>query len=218
MRYKLLAFLVCGLLFLSLACSAGGALSNSASQSKSGDVLYQDDFSDPQSGWNTYSDDVSEVNYQDGGLRILVNQAQYDYWSIPREKFDDTRVEVEAVRLSGPEDNDFGIVCRYQDKSNFYALLISSDGYAGILQVLDGNYNLISGERMDYFEDIQKSSEVKKLRAECVGDTLALSVNGSELLRVQDSAFSSGQVGLIVGTYDEPGVEMFFDNFVVYRP
>jgi hypothetical protein len=33
-----------------------------------------------------------------------------------------------------------------------------------------------------------------------------------------DSAFRSGDAGLIAGTFDEGGVEISFDNFVVYKP
>jgi hypothetical protein len=35
---------------------------------------------------------------------------------------------------------------------------------------------------------------------------------------VEDDTYASGDVGLIAGTFDEPGTDIRFDDFVVYRP
>jgi hypothetical protein len=43
-------------------------------------------------------------------------------------------------------------------------------------------------------------------------------VNGIQLFEVTDSDFSSGDVGVIAGAYDTPGVEILFDNFAVLKP
>ena len=61
----------------------------------------------------------------------------------------------------------------------------------------------------------QTSNEMVVL---CVGDHLALYVNGEILADVRDPTFETGDVGLIAGTYDEPGVEIHFDDFIVYQP
>ncbi|MEE8122137.1 MAG: hypothetical protein V3T55_11440 [Anaerolineales bacterium] len=53
------------------------------------------------------------------------------------------------------------------------------------------------------------------LGVECVGSGLSLYANGVKLAEVVDSDFASGDVGLIAGTYDIPGTEIHFDNFVV---
>ena len=206
------------LILISLACSGPEVLNQSQNTPQPGAVLFQDDFSNANSGWATWDDGVSMVAYQDGGLRIFVGEAQFDYWSTPGEKFLDTRVEVEAAKLSGSDDNDFGILCRYKDPDNFYALLISSDGYAGILKVKEGEYKLISGESMDYFEVIQKGTALNRLEGQCVGSKLILSANGEQLLEVDDFDFMYGETGVIAGSYDESGVDIFFDNFIVYNP
>ena len=43
---------------------------------------------------------------------------------------------------NGRCSNSFGVICRYQDEENFYAGLITSDGYAGIFEVKEGIYHL----------------------------------------------------------------------------
>ncbi len=183
-----------------------------------GSVLLTDDFSNPNSGWDTWSSNGSLVAYQDGTLRIFINEPRFDYWSRPGKRFDDVRIAVEATRADGPMNNDFGIICRYKDQDNFYAFLISSDQYAGIMKVKDGNYQLISGDSMQYFDSIKTGSETNYLGADCIGSHLIFYVNGAKTVEANDTDFSSGEVGLIAGTYDTPGVDIRFDNFVVSRP
>jgi len=43
-------------------------------------------------------------------------------------------------------------------------------------------------------------------------------VNGVPVDARQDKAFKEGDVGLIAGTFDQPGVRIAFDDFKVIRP
>ena len=184
----------------------------------SGSILFQDDFSNPKSGWNTWNKNDSLVAYQAGGLRIFVQEPEIDYWSRPKYSFDDTIINVDAVKIGGPDNNQYGVICRYQDEANFYGFLMSSDGYAGIIKVLDGNYQLISGKMLAYQESISQGDALNYLRADCNQSDLTFYINGTKVLEGHDSSFTSGDVGLIAGTYEETGVDIFFDNFIVYKP
>lgn len=181
-------------------------------------VLYQDDFSNPNSGWTTWEQDLSAVIYQDGGLVIRVNEAGFDYWSRPGKRYSNTRIEVETTKIDGPDDNDFGLICRYRNGDNFYAFLISSDGYYGIARVSDGQYKLLGNDGMQYSEVIEQGNATNRIRGDCAGSTLTLYVNGSMLAEIQDDSFQSGEVGLVAGTYGTPGTAIRFDNFMVSKP
>jgi len=180
-------------------------------------ILFQDDFSDEDSGWNTSTDEYGSVEYADGGFRFFVNETQYDYWSIPNLDFTDVHIEVDGKKLAGPDDNDFGIICRYQDEQNFYAFLISSDGYYGISKMQDGEHNVIGTDGMQYTDLIRTGSATNRIGADCIGSRLVLYVNGDELLEIEDADFSKGDIGLLAGTFDSPGVDILFDNLVVTR-
>jgi len=43
-------------------------------------------------------------------------------------------------------------------------------------------------------------------------------VNGELIAEASDSTFSNGDIGLIVGSFDEPGVDIWFDNLSVKNP
>jgi len=182
------------------------------------EVLFQDNFSDPSSGWDQVNEPDGITDYVDGVYRIFVNTNNTDVWANPGLDFTDTVLEVNAVKMGGPDDNDFGIICRYQDLLNFYFFMISSDGYYGIAKVVDGEQTLVGMENMDFSETINQGNAKNQLRADCIGQKLAFYVNGQKLIEVVDSQYSSGDVGLIAGTFDEPGTDIHFDDFVVRKP
>jgi hypothetical protein len=200
-------------------CSSlqGGEVVSAAVQP--GSILFKDDFSNPQSGWETWTESSgSMVTYTNGGLRIYINETQFDYWSRPGVRLADARLEVDAIKLGGPNDNDFGLICRYQDRDNFYAFLISSDGYAGILKVKDGKYQLLSGHELTYADAIRQGEALNHLRGDCVGNKLSWNVNGKDLMSVTDADFKAGEIGILGGTGDTAGADLFFDNFWAYKP
>jgi hypothetical protein len=104
------------------------------------------------------------------------------------------------------------------DESNLYAFVISSDGYAAILKVSEGSYELLNGDSMEFFSAIAQGDSLNRITAECNGNRLSLAINGQEALQAEDSSFSAGDIGYIVGTFDQAGVEILFDNLVVYQP
>jgi hypothetical protein len=198
----------------------GLACQSSAFESTSpGSVLFQDDFSDSSSGWLSGEDSFGIAGYSNGGLRIYVASDLSGKISILRlQPFTDTYIEVDATKLAGPDDNDYGIVCRYVDENNFYFFEISSDGYCGIGKYRDNQLVMISAAQMQASEAIVQGAATNRLRAGCVGTQLTLYVNETKVAEGSDADFSSGNVGLIAGTFETPGVDIVFDNFSVLQP
>jgi hypothetical protein len=183
-----------------------------------GDLLFQDGFSDPSSGWDRAQSPEGMTDYENDRYRIVVNAANADYWSNPGLYFEDVVIDVDAGKNAGPNDNDFGILCRYQDTENFYFLIISSDGFYGIGIVQDGEQRLLDPPEMYHSEAIIPGGEVNHLQAVCQDSRLSLSVNGDLIAETFDSTFQNGDIGLIVGSFDEPGVDIWFDNLMVRIP
>ncbi len=213
---RLLALSCLSLIFT--ACAYTAELGGDASTKASNPVLFQDDFSDTAGGWTTLQSDNKLIAYDRGGLRFFMNERQFDYWSRPGLRFSDVHIEVDATKHAGPDDNDFGIICRYQDENNFYSLLVSSDGYYGISKMKNGEHSLVGAEGMRVSETINKGDATNRIAADCSGDTLRLTVNGKKLIEVKDSDFTSGDIGLIAGTGEQAGVDVVFDNLIVTKP
>jgi len=71
---------------------------------------------------------------------------------------------------------------------------------------------------MYHSEVIHPGNGSNHLQVTCSGSRLALSVNGEFLAEAYDSSFVDGDIGLIVGSFDIPGVDIWFDNLMVMVP
>lgn len=181
-----------------------------------GDVLYQESFVDNTSGWDRVLNDGGIMDYDSGGYRILVRGAKMNFWSTPPGNFGDVRVEVDVTKLNGPDENRAGLMCRYQN-GNYYFFIVSNDGFYAIGKFTDGQAILIGQESMAPTEFIE-SDGINHLRADCIGNTLTFYVNFNQVAVTQDADFTAGGVGILAGSFNEPGVDVLFQNFVVMQP
>lgn len=205
--------------FLLTGCSTiEKYINKSKPEVQSGSVLFTEDFSTMENGWNTWNELDSLVAFQEGGLHFFINQPDLVTWSRPGYKFSDVKIQADAIKIGGPDNNNFGVVCRMVDDQNFYAFLISSDGYGGILRVLDGQYQILNENALQFSAAINKGEALNQITAECSGQQLSLAVNGQPVFSSNDANFSTGDVGFLAGTYDETGVDIMFDNLIVYQP
>lgn len=219
-KYRWLISLV-ALGLLVAGCSLGG---ETADTCNSGDNLFFDDFSGAQScGWREYNQSgaVVSLNEEAGVLEINTSQPGQIWWTNPGRDFDDVVITTRATQVSGPDNNAYGIICRYQDENNFYVFLVSGDGYYAIGKYQTGTPQIIYlTEKQEYIasDAILKGAATNELRASCVGNELGLQVNGVPLLTVTDPTFVRGDVGVGVSTL-EPGTAVVqFDDFRVLQP
>lgn len=190
----------------------------SAPPTPSSRILLTDDFSDPGGGWSQVDSDNALAAYDGGALRILIRGAHWQEWSLAPETYGDVLLEVNATKVGGPDNNEFGLICRYQDAANFYGLFINSEGYYGIMRIQDDVQKRVGAEGSQWSDAIVQGAGTNRIQADCVGDALTLYVNGTELISARDSTFSTGNVGVIAGSYSESGVDIRFDDFVLAEP
>ena len=185
-------------------------------------ILFQDDFSDTNSGWDRADWDSGVTDYNNGAYRMQVKVPSYDIWANPYQYFEgDVRVEADATKVAGELDDDYGLTCRYSGEPsapNYYYFIISSDGYAVIGKVSLGENAYISAEQMEPSDAVKQGLTTNQLRADCIGNTLTFYVNGQMVTSTNDSSFTGGDVGFIAGTFDIPSAEFSFDNLVVTKP
>ena len=210
MRFSLIFIL---LILASLACFSTSA------QSTPSNILFSDDFSNTDNKWDQVTESTRSSDYYNNAYRITVNDTNSDAWANPgSESFTDVQIEVDATKNSGPDDNDFGIICRYTDVDQFYYGVVSSDGYYGIMKMTrDGGMPIGSDSLLESDKIIQGDAS-NHIRFDCVGSTLTLYVNSTQVDQQTDSTYTTGNVGLIAGTFDTAGTDVLFDNLFVYKP
>ena len=182
-------------------------------------LLFSDDFSDPSSGWPISNEPDYIDDYYNGVYRMVENQENTTSWAYPDDySFTDVSIYVDATKNGGPDENDMGVICRFQDDDHFYFGLITSDGYYGIIKMTLGEFSVLGAEYLEYSDLINQGSATNHIRLDCIGDVLTLYANGNQLNLQTDAEYTHGNVGLIIGTYETPGTDILYDNFTVQQP
>jgi hypothetical protein len=209
---RLLSFL----LLMTLLASCSSVPLPVVATASPGDILYQEQFESNSTGWARIANDNGIMDYDGGGYRILVRQPKLNVWSTSEQNFGDVRVEADVIKLHGPEENRMGLICRYQS-GDYYFFMISDDGYYAIGKFIGGMTLLLGPGEMQASEAINIGT-MNHLRADCIGDQLTFYINFTEVASATDTDFGTGDVGLVAGSFSEPGVDVLFDNFVVLQP
>lgn len=212
------------LLVFTLACSlfTGDATITKDSPAAPSNILFQDDFSNTGSGWDRNDWEEGKTDYENGTYHLAAKTASYDIWANPGQYFEgDVIVEADATKIGGENDDDYGLICRYSGEPsspNYYFFIISSDGYAVIGKASADSTTYISSEQMQPTKAIKQGNSTNQLRADCIGSALTLYVNGQQVATATDADYTSGDIGLIAGTFDISYAEVAFDNLVVSKP
>jgi hypothetical protein len=210
------------LLLMAAGCTLGDIGSSPPDECRPNGFLFADEFDgNQQCGWALYTQGGASVAISDGALRISTSQIGEIWWTNPGRRFDDVIVTVVARQTSGPDNNAYGVICRYQNENNFYIFLISGDGYYAIGKYQSGSDRIIyltEDGQYQFSDIINQGVATNQIRASCIGNELTLAVNGIPLLNVTDSAFATGDVGLGVSTLAAGTAVVEFDSIRILEP
>ncbi|MFN8491026.1 MAG: hypothetical protein U0350_25755 [Caldilineaceae bacterium] len=181
---------------------------------------FTDDFKTDNGDWTTKSKekDVS-FTYKDDAFHILVDRKQWTAWTFNKQiddlKLSDFYLEAEASQIDGPKGGEFGIVFRQTDSKNFYLYSISREGTYSLWKEVDGTWQpIIDWTNTDAIQTDLNATNKLAVLAE--GPQLTLFLNDQVLFHLKDNAFLSGTVGLMTGTYADPGVEVAFSKLNIW--
>lgn len=181
-------------------------------------VLFFDDFSDPDSGWNEFSRADGSVEYADGEYTVSIKTPDQCFWSTPLRNYSDVIIEVDAYEQKGTTDNEYGVVCRMLDSDNFYYLAITSEGYYIIGKQSNGEWVYLLDGEYQFNEAIKGDESVNHIKATCEENTFSLEANGTPLVSITDPGIRTGDVGVYACAFSSPGATINFDNYIVTRP
>jgi hypothetical protein len=188
-------------------------------------LLFEDDFSDPASGWRVDQDagGNGSYTYEGGVYAVTALSSGTQMWGYANRSFGDVVITVDATQVSAPanDNNGYGVGCRIQDDGAGYYLRISGDGYYGAHRV---TYDT-QGEEMftvlvewTTTDAINLGNAANRIEATCAGSQLSLTVNGQIVLIAEDDTFAEGDIALTATTYEDEPTTIHFDNVVVREP
>ncbi len=182
-------------------------------------VLFEDDFSDPDSGWGDAESDAALREYRDGEYVIEVLDTGWFIWVNPGAgNLSNTHTTVTITNVGEAQDPTFGVMCNYQDEGAYHYMGIGPDGYYAIIRTDGEEDTFLTNDENLWIQsdDIEINADSYTLEAICASDgTLTLIVNGVEIASAQDDTYTEGDIGLFAQSFAEAPVEVHYDDLTV---
>ncbi len=177
------------------------------------DQAWVEGFEDVE-GWQLSSDAAADLTVEGGRLLIHILQPGQIAWATSERSFRDFDLSVEASQVSGPVDNEYGVLVRMEDDERFYAFSVSGDGYVRTAEYDNGSWLLLGSDWAPQ-EAVNQGEATNLLEVRARGSDFVFLVNEVEVATFSADDLSKGSVGLYAGAFDTADVRITFDNLQV---
>ncbi|MBN1286726.1 MAG: protein kinase [Anaerolineae bacterium] len=177
-------------------------------------VLLIEDFSDKAGGWIEEETGVVERGYDDETYFINVLEKGNIVWSFAAEGYRDVVMDVDITYEGSADRAAYGLVCRRNEDNNMYEAHLFPNQEVVIWR-MDDFGGRVALRRWTDVVPLEPGEARNILRMACVGDTIAVAVNGVYLGSVTDTTYRQGQIGLAASSFNEGDVDVRFDNLAV---
>ena len=196
-----------------VAISDSGAadISERIEDIQASDPTFRENFSRDTGAWTMTSSDDASISYRRRALYILINRDNWLAWSSHERDMQDFLVETDTKRIAGPLDAGYGLVFRSVDDENQYIFRINGLGEYSLWKTVDNEwFDLFDWTQSDSIDT--SDGAVNRIGVLAEGPQISLIINDSVVAQVEDESLLSGVTGLVTGAYDDPGIEVAFDN------
>ena len=210
--------LITAAVFLVSSCSQGTAIEAPLAPD---DAIFRDNFDSPTLGnWFIESDEFSGSAVENDRLIIRSSMANMIHYSTLREpSFEDFRLQVDIASLDGSAAVSYGVLFRMNERNEYYRFDITGDGRFMVEKAnSDGSWTrFLNDWKRDNSIQIGQDSQ-NTLRVDAIGPSLSFYVNNHLVHSLTDSELTSGNIGLDLGTFDQPSASAAFDNLIILAP
>jgi hypothetical protein len=183
-------------------------------------VLYQDDFTNPGTGWTERQFDNYFIGYHEPEYyHIEVNSPNYKAPVIvepEKRSIEDATIELQAYTNSAKTaaDGDFryGLAVR-RSGDQYYAFTVSQRSKKWY--VLKSSPNELITLQEGTEETINDIDVGDVLRVDAQGPNFFFHINDRMVAQVTDPDYASGEVGFYVESFDSPNTHIHFDTFTI---
>ena len=139
------------------------------------------------------------------------------FWANTYQEYDNISIYVDAKPVTEGMNSYYGLLCRLQDKQNFYYFVIRSNGDFKIGKYKNAEHQSLFLEDWRRSDAIKQGNQTNRLEADCATNTLRFYANNVLLGEATDTDFISGFSGIIAAALDAQGFEVVFNNFLITK-
>lgn len=208
------------LLVGALLLSACTAVDLSLSLGRS-ETLFRDEFVLGSTGdWDLEGDDSGRTMIVPEQLVIEVNTPNtLQYATLREPTFSDFVLEVDARLVTGNPESSYGVLFRIQSPEEFYRFVVTANGlYMLERRNADGSWERFLPDWRDSAAIRQGPNATNRLKVVADGPRLEVYANDTLLHEVRDDRYATGNIALDAGTFGATGLQVAFDNLLVYPP
>jgi hypothetical protein len=190
-----------------------------APQDSEAKILYQDNFTDPTTGWAEKKFDNYFIGYHEPEYyHVEVNSPNYKttVFEPGKQSFNDftTELQVFAVAAKTAPEGDFryGVAFR-RSGDQYYAFTISPRTKKW--SVLKSSPNGIQTLQEGTEPTIHDLDKADTLRVDAQGSNFLFHINDKLISQVTDPDYASGEIGFYVETFDATSAHIHFDKLTI---
>jgi hypothetical protein len=179
--------------------------------------LFYDDFSQNRGLWEIFSEDNASAKIANGQMDMTINQPSSVALAMSALNVSDFDLSVSSTLSGGGLTNSYGLVFRYLDNENFYRLDLTGDGLWGVSRHLNDQW--VSIVDLKTSPAIQPGlAKTNVIRILAHNSSFMFYANGTLLGSISDNNLPVGRIGLFASTFNDPTVQVGFDNVRVVKP
>ena len=190
-------------------------VANHVADIRAADPDVEDLFAVDNGTWGIGYTGATSTYFKSGRLHVSVDDNNTIAWAEGSTTVGDFYAEVDTVHWEGPVNNQLGIIFRYVDADNFYFFAIGNDGYYSLQILQNDEWSML----IDWTESATievGEGETNTLGLLVEGSDITLLINDYIVDRITDDTFAGGTLALAAGAFDEPPVDIGFDDFAVW--
>ncbi len=187
------------------------------------DSYFSDDFSNSDYDWANIEDEINSWGIEDEHYALHLYEPEYSAWAYLPIDFTPKTIGFDAAVLPGYEQGAYGVICYYQDESNYHFVSIdpSYQEYS-IGYVVNGNYETLLKEMWMPSTGLKDSPyEVNNIMVVCDPDMITLFINNELEAQASLSNVPAGDTAIFGETWEETpaeGFKVYFDNLYAFTP
>jgi hypothetical protein len=180
-----------------------------------GELIFEDDFSDPAL-WDTASSGDASAQVSEGQLTLAVSEDQLTITSLRSEpNLVDFYAEVTVVTSLCRGDDQYGAVFRAAAGGNYYRFLLSCSGLVRLERVRGGSAEVLQNWAAS--SDVPRGAPAEvKLGIWISGTEMHLLLNDHAQFIVRDPVFTIGRLGFFAYSSGDTPVIVSFRDLQVY--
>ena len=223
-HHKTFMFILLGLVVLGAAYVALANTVLKESTPSEAVIIFEDDFSNFQSGWFTGVDSFGESKYVDGEYMLSITSSNDSIVARSNKSIgplSDFALDVDIRLQSGPPDTWYGVGFRQQNEENSYDFFIRNkqgEDKASFALFKQVNGNWIALNDWTPSGDLNRGTTANHIRISCRGERMEVFANNSRLCSITDPTYTSGEIVLEARKDAGNSAKVYYDNIVISLP